>query len=88
MKIDGTKKYLAERIAHWYSDVAADYGTTGGFNGLEIADGSHLVVFHEEDGAQYRTLIPWFEEYTNEQIYNIWMEAGHMDDGIRWEKVA
>lgn len=75
MTIKTIKNYLKNKINNsWYANSAIDYGITGRFLDVEVI-GHNLKVIWEEMGERFEMVISWFEEYTPEQIYNIWMEG-------------
>ena len=74
MTLDNIKNYLAHKIAGWYYNAKLDYDVDGKFLSAK-AEGHNLKIAWEEMGERLETVIPWYTEYTPEQLYNIWMEA-------------
>ena len=75
MKLETVKKYLEEKINNsWYSNAKLDYGISGHFIDAQ-EEGNHLRIIWEEQGNRYHMVINWYQEYTLEQLYNIWMEG-------------
>ena len=66
---------MQEKINNsWYKNVAIDYGITGKFVNAEIIE-HDLKITWEEMGEVLNMTIPYFEDYSMEQLYNIWMEG-------------
>lgn len=75
------KNYLENKITYsWYKNAKIDYNVNGKFLNIKIDD-NNLIIMHKEEKNIFKTVIAWFQEYTPEQLYNIWMEAD-------WEEVA
>lgn len=75
MKLERLKNYLKDKINNsWYKNAAIDYGITGKFIAAEKI-GNDLKIVWEEMGERFEMIVAWFEDYSNEQIYNIWMEG-------------
>ena len=75
MKIVRIKNYLEEKITNsWYVNSEIDYGISGKFLDAEMID-EDLKIIWEEMGEQLEMIISWFQDYTLEQIYDIWMEG-------------
>lgn len=66
--------YLEAKITGWYTNAAIDYGISGRFIAAEDLS-PHLKITWEEEGETFTASIPWYTDYTPEQIYNIWMEC-------------
>ena len=86
MKTDGIKNYLEEKIANWYAYAKADYGVDGRLLDVKT-DKEHLLITWKENGEKFLTTIGWYEDYTLEQIYDIW-QMGCDGAGVLCEKVA
>lgn len=70
------RKYLENKINNsWYRNAKIDYNINGRFISAEEVDNNHLLVKWIEDGETDEMLIGWYKDYTNEQLYNIWMEG-------------
>lgn len=75
MALANIKNYLEQKITNsWYKNAEIDYGVSGRFLDAEII-GNDLKIIWEEMGERLEMFISWFADYTNEQIYNIWMEG-------------
>lgn len=75
MKLERLKNYLKDKINNsWYKNAAIDYGITGKFITAEKIENDLKIVW-EEMGERFEMVVAWFEDYSNEQIYNIWMEG-------------
>ena len=75
MKLERLKNYLKDKINNsWYKNATIDYGITGKFIIAEKV-GNDLKIVWEEMGERFEMIVAWFEDYSNEQIYNIWMEG-------------
>lgn len=75
MKFENLKNYLNEQITNsWYKNSKIDYGISGKYIDIETI-GNDLKIIWEEMGEPLEMIVPWFAEYTPEQIYNIWMEG-------------
>lgn len=68
------KKYLGQKIDGWYRNVNLDYGVSGHFVDARVVD-NELLIKWVEDGETYEKAIVYFQDYANEELYNIWMEA-------------
>lgn len=75
--------YLREAITGWYKNANEDYGVSGAFLRAE-AEGHDLYITWAEtqDSATgmkeetiYSLMVSWYQDYTPEQVYNIWMEG-------------
>lgn len=66
--------YLQNKINNWYKEVSRDYGVNGHFNSVIVADNDLIIAWTENNELQTMK-IAYFEDYTKEQIYNIWMEG-------------
>lgn len=73
-------RFLDAAITKWYMDAKKDYRVIGNYAGLSFT-GDTLTVFHREMGRAYQTEIVYYDDYTPEQLYNIWQESD------RWEEV-
>lgn len=72
--IEKIKNYLEQKITNsWYKNAEIDYGVTGKFLDAEIT-GNDLKIIWEEMDERLEYVVGWFQEYSMEQIYNIWME--------------
>lgn len=80
MELQNIKNYLREKINNWYKNSEIDYEVTGKFIDCVTAD-NYLFITFEEDGQKLKCEICWYQEYSAEQIYNIWMES-------EWKEVA
>lgn len=79
MNAQTIKEFLKESISNWYEEVKRCYGIKGCFVGITI-NGHDLVITHEEEDVKYNTTIGYYEDYTEQQMYDIWMES-------EWEEV-
>ena len=68
------KKYLEQKINGWYRNAKLDYGVSGHFVDARVVD-NELLIKWVEDGETYEKAILYFQDYANEELYNIWMEA-------------
>lgn len=69
-------EYLKDKINNsWYKDVKIDYNINGHFVSAEEVENEHLLLKWVEDGEAYQMVIYYYKEYTNRQLYNIWMEG-------------
>lgn len=73
MTTEKIKNYLNERITNWYKNAEIDYGVTGKFIDIEVM-GDDLKIIFEEKGRRLYSIIAYFEDYTAEQIFDIWLE--------------
>ena len=80
MKLENLKNYLKEKINGWYKNSEIDYGVAGKFIDCVTAE-NYLFITFEEDGQKLKCEICWSQDYSPEQIYNIWMES-------EWKEVA
>ncbi|MDE6182292.1 MAG: hypothetical protein K2F59_03710 [Eubacteriales bacterium] len=69
------KDYLERKINNWYRNAEIDYGVTGKFIDAEVVDKEHLLITWEEEGKIEKMTINYFETYSQEDLYNIWMEG-------------
>ena len=68
------KNYLEIKITYsWYKNAKIDYDITGKFINA-IFEGNNLTIVWEEMGEKLMTTIPYYKEYSKEQLYDIWME--------------
>ena len=66
--------YLRIKITYsWYKNAKIDYNINGKFIKATIKD-NDLIIYHEEEGQEFKTIINYYNEYNLEQLYNIWME--------------
>lgn len=79
-KLELAKKYLKEKINNWYKNSEIDYGIKGKFIDCVTSE-NYLFIIFEEDEEKLKCEICWYQEYTDEQLYNIWMES-------EWKKSA
>lgn len=69
------KEYLKERINNsWYVNAKRDYNINGSFVDCLIY-GNYLKITYLENGEYKEQVISYYQEYTLEQLYNIWMEG-------------
>lgn len=70
--------YLKHAIFNWYANAEIDFGVTGHF--VEVHEDRHnLKIIWEENGGKLITSIPYFEDYSPEQLYYIWQESDWED---------
>jgi len=75
------KEYISDKIDYsWYKNAKIDYDVNGHCLGADF-NNDNIIIFHEENGKKYQTLIAYYWDYTPEQLYNIWMEED-------WQEVA
>lgn len=74
------KNYLKEKINNWYKNSEIDYGVTGKFIDCEVV-GNNLIITFEEENEKLKCEICWYKEYSEEQLYNVWMES-------EWQEAA
>ncbi len=60
------------KISKWYEDAKIDYDINGRFLDAVI-DENGLTIFWEEEGKKYKMNFKWYEQYTVDQMYDIWM---------------
>lgn len=76
--MENIREYLKERINNWYKNSEIDYGVSGKFIDVVTAE-NYLFIIFEEEGQKLKCEICWYQEYNNEQLYNIWMESDWND---------
>jgi len=72
----GTSKlsnYLKHKINNWYINAKEDYGVAGRFINIKTC-GEHLNIEWVENGKIHDLDIGYYNNFTMEQLYNIWME--------------
>ncbi|MDE6182787.1 MAG: hypothetical protein K2F59_06250 [Eubacteriales bacterium] len=69
------KNYLERKINNWYINAEMDYGVTGKFIDAKVIDKEHLLITWEENGETEEMVINYFETYSQENLYNIWIEG-------------
>ncbi len=74
IEISKIRNYLEHKINNWYANTLIDYGVSGKFKGLKTC-GEHLCIVYIEDGKEKEVDIVYYNDYTLEQLYNIWMET-------------
>lgn len=75
-RINRLNQYFKSCMDRWYENARLDYGIDGHFDGLEMVDHKTLKVHFTEQGENIVTTLIWPSEYTDEQLWNIWMEEG------------
>lgn len=72
--VSSAKSGLKSKIDNWYRNAKIDYGVSGKFVDVREESGA-LVVYWEEDGKRKRySFGKYWNDYSVEQLYNIWME--------------
>lgn len=71
--------YLKDKINHYFENALIDYGVHGVLKRITIVTNKEnknqqLIVIVEEDNKESECIIDWCQDYSAEQIYNIWME--------------
>ena len=74
LNVETLKDYLKHKITNWYRNAKLDYDVNGRFKNIKTC-GEHLVVVWEEEGKEQELEILYYNDYTMEQLYNIWMEG-------------
>jgi len=86
------ENHLKEKITGWYKNAKQDYDVDGEFLGVEekinSSGGKDLVIKYKEDGKELKSTIGWYEDYTPEQMYDIWMEQGADDEMVKDKKLS
>ena len=70
---------LMRYFRKFYADALEDYEIDGGLDSIEDVGEDLILTFHEM-GKQTRARIAHFNDYTSEQIMNIW------EDGL-WDEI-
>lgn len=72
--VSSAKSGLKSKIDNWYRNAKIDYGVSGKFIDVREESGA-LVVYWEEDGKRKKySFGKYWDDYSVEQLYNIWME--------------
>lgn len=72
--ISSAKSGLKSKIDNWYRNAKIDYGVSGKFIDVREESGA-LVVYWEEDGKRKKySFGKYWDDYSVDQLYNIWME--------------
>jgi hypothetical protein len=75
------KKYITDKINYsWYRNAKIDYDVDGHCLSIDFCN-DDMIITHEENGQELKTVIAYYWDYTPEQLYNIWMEED-------WQEVA
>jgi hypothetical protein len=81
LDIDALRDYLKYRIGNWYKVVKEDYNISGEFINIATSNG-HLIIKWIEEGKECIQEIHYYNDYTMEQIYDIWVEYDAEKDSI------
>jgi hypothetical protein len=73
--VDKLRGYLKHKISNWYVHAKIDYNVNGKFNKITTFK-EHLTIHYTEDGKDKELEIVYFNDYTMEQIYDIWQSEG------------
>lgn len=73
LNVDTLRDYLKHRINDWYVNAKIDYNVTGKFKNIKICK-EHLIIEWVENEKGHDLEIGYYNEFTMEQLYNIWME--------------
>ena len=66
--------YLKDKINNsWYKNAKIDYGVDGKVKDITF-DGDKMNITVEENGKTMTSTISYIDDYTPEQLYNIWQE--------------
>lgn len=72
--VSSAKSGLKSKIDNWYRNAKIDYGVSGKFIDVREESGA-LVVYWEEDGKRKKySFGKYWDDYSVDQLYNIWME--------------
>ena len=74
LDVSTLRSYLEHKITNWYDNAKRDYSVSGKFKNISSC-GEHLNITWEEVKKTHSLDIAYFNDYSMEQIYNIWMEA-------------
>jgi hypothetical protein len=75
------KAFLKLKIdLSWYKNVKIDYDVNGKFIDVDFIN-NDLIIYHEEEGRRFKTVIVYWQEYEPKQLYYIWAEED-------WQEVA
>ena len=74
LNVETLRDYLKHKITNWYRNAKLDYDVNGRFKNIKTC-GEHLVIVWEEEGKEQELEIVYYNDYTLEQLYNIWMEG-------------
>lgn len=66
--------YLKDKINNsWYANAKMDYGVNGSVKDISVS-GNTMKITVEEDGKIMTSTINYIDDYSPEQLYNIWQE--------------
>lgn len=66
--------YLKDKINNsWYANAKMDYGVNGSVKDISVS-GNTMKITVEEDGKIMTSTINHIDDYSPEQLYNIWQE--------------
>lgn len=66
--------YLKDKINNsWYANAKIDYGVNGSVKDISVS-GNTMKITVEEDGKTMTSTINYIDDYSPEQLYNIWQE--------------
>lgn len=66
--------YLKDKINNsWYANAKMDYGVNGSVKDISVS-GNTMKITVEEDGKTMTSTINYIDDYSPEQLYNIWQE--------------
>lgn len=84
--LEVARNYLEYKIKGWYANASIDYGVNGSLKSVDEDEEGNLIIRWVEDGVDLITAVPYYRDYSAEQIYNIWME-GNWDEDTTKTKV-
>lgn len=73
--IETYESFFAEHIRRWYDLANEDYNVTGSFQSIKLIE-NQLIVTVIENEETFNTTLCWIEDYTLEQLWDIWCEFG------------
>lgn len=69
------ENYLRNSINNWYRNAKIDYGVNGKYVDTKLDGSGNLIIYYEEDGKRKTyNFGKYWEDYTPQQVYNVWME--------------
>ena len=67
-------EYIKQRITRYWENAKIDYDIDGRFIDCKLT-GDRLIIRWEEEGTRYTGVINHANDYTPEQLFDIWCES-------------
>jgi len=74
LEVSKINNYLKHKINNWYANTREDYNIYGLFKNIKTSS-DLLEINWTEAGKDYTMSIAYYNDFTLEQLYNIWMSS-------------